>query len=79
MVKREHGLLQMEFPAYELRRVPVVDAMGEALGAMPSEAYVGRGLLCIFDDEETVRNLHPDMSKLLELDGLLVHVTAPGG
>lgn len=77
-VKRENGLLQMEFPAYGLKRVPVTDIMGEALGAMPLEAYMGRDLLCVFDDEATVRSLQPDMSKLLELDGLLVHVTAPG-
>ena len=39
---------------------------------------MGRDLLCVFDDEETVRNLQPDMSKLLDLQGLLLHVTAPG-
>ena len=51
---------------------------GDALGAVPLEAYVGRDLLCVLDDEKTVRTLQPDMSKLLDLDGLLVHVTAPG-
>lgn len=77
-VKRDRGLLQMEFPAYKLERVPVTDAMGDALGTVPLEAYMGRDLLCVFDDEKTVRTLQPDMSKLLDLDGLLVHITAPG-
>ena len=50
----------------------------EAIGATPPEAYMGRDLLCVFDDEETVRGLRPDMAKLLDLDGLLLQVTAPG-
>ena len=31
---------------------------------------MGRDLLCVFDDEKTVRNLQLDMNKLLNLDGL---------
>ena len=77
-VKRNGELLEMEFPAYKLEKVPVTKEMTDAIGASPSEAYMGRDLLCVFDDEETVRNLQPDMSKLLDLQGLLLHVTAPG-
>ena len=77
-VKRNDDLLEMEFPAYELEKVPVTKAMIDAIGAIPSEAYIGRDLLCVFDDEKTVRNLQPDMGKLLDLDGLLLQVTAPG-
>lgn len=78
IVKRNDDLLEMEFPAYKLEKVPVTQAMVDAIGATPSEAYMGRDLLCVFDDEKTVRNLHPDMTKLLDLDGLLLQVTAPG-
>ena len=77
-VKRNDDLLEMEFPAYKLEKVPVTKAMIDAIGATPSEAYMGRDLLCVFDDEKTVRNLQPDMVKLLKLDGLLLQVTAPG-
>lgn len=76
---RKHGdLLEMEFPAYQLKKVPVTDAMIDAIGAVPSEAYMGRDLLCVFEREDIVRNLKPDMEKLRKLDGLLLHVTAPG-
>lgn len=68
----------MEFPAYKLEKIPVTQAMIDTIGATPSEAYMGRDLLCVFDDEKTVRNLQPDMNKLLDLDGLLLQVTAPG-
>lgn len=77
-VSKTGDLLEMEFPAYKLESVPVTDAMIDAIGAVPSEAYMGRDLLCVFDNEDTVRNLTPDMEKLLSLDGLLLQVTAPG-
>lgn len=77
-VSKNGDVFEMEFPAYKLEKVPITDAMIDAIGATPSEAYMGRDLLCIFDDENTVRNLTPDMEKILNLDGLLLHVTAPG-
>lgn len=77
VVKRKGDLLEMEFPAYELRSAPVTKAMEEAIGTKPLEAYMGRDLPCVFDDEKTVRGLRPDMAKLLDLDGLLLQVTAP--
>lgn len=78
IVIKDNNLLEMEFPAYPLEKVPVTEDIVDALGAVPTEAYMGRDLLCVFDDEENVRNLEPDMEKLLKLDGLLLHVTAPG-
>lgn len=78
IVTRKDDLLEMEFPAYELKQVEVTDEMTEALGAKPKEAYMGRDLLCVFDDESTVRNISPDIDKVKELNGLLLHVTAPG-
>ncbi len=76
--RRADGRLEMEFPAYELRPVSVTPEMGEALGVMPRAAYMGRDLLCVLDDARTVRDLRPDSARIARLDGLLVHVTAPG-
>ncbi len=77
-VSRRGDLLEMEFPAYQLEKIPVTEAMTDAIGAVPSEAYIGRDLLCVFEEEDTVRHLTPDLEKLLGLDGLLLHATAPG-
>ena len=77
-VLREGDLYLMDFPAYELASVPVVPAMAEALGAEPKAAFMGRDLLCVFDDEDFVRAARPDMAKLMALEGLLCHITAPG-
>lgn len=77
-VQRKGGLFEMDFPAYELKKVPVTPAMTEAFGARPSAAYLGRDLLCVFEDEDTVRTMVPDLEKVKALDGLLHHVTARG-
>ena len=78
IVRKNDDLLEMEFPAYELKKVQVTDEMTDAIGARPREAFMGRDLLCVFDNEDTIRNLSPDMDKVKTLDGLLLQVTAPG-
>ena len=78
IVTRRGELYEMEFPAYELKPVTVTAAMEEALGAPVKEAWLARDLLCVLDDEQTVRELRPDLEKIRQLDGLLVHVTARG-
>lgn len=77
-VTRRGDLFEMDFPAYCLEAVPVTDAMEDALGARPREALMGRDLLCVFDDAQTVRDLEPDLEKLKQLDGMLCHATAQG-
>lgn len=78
VVTKNGELLEMEFPAYSLKKVKVTNEMINAIGAIPQEAYMGRDLLCVFEDESIVRDLSPDMEKLLKLDGLLLQVTAAG-
>ena len=78
VVTRRGELFEMEFPAYELKRVDVTAAMDDALGAPVKEAYIARDLLCVVDNEQTVRELQPDLEKIKQIDGLLVHVTARG-
>ena len=78
VVTRKDELYEMDFPGYKLAPVTVTDAMADALGFRPSEACLGRDLLCVMEDESQVFKANPDQSNLMELDGLLVHVTAKG-
>lgn len=78
IVTRKGELYEMEFPAYDLKRVDVTAAKEDALGASVKEAYLARDLLCVLEDEQTVRDLTPDLEKIKQVDGLLVHVTARG-
>ena len=78
IVECKGELFEMEFPAYDLKKVEVTAAMEDALGAAVKEAYLARDLLCVLEDEQTVRELTPDLEKIKQIDGLLVHVTARG-
>lgn len=64
--------------AYELR--PAARDAGEdrrlRRGAL--RGLLGRDLLCVFESEDTVRAMAPDMEKLAALDGLLQHATSTG-
>ena len=77
-VTKKAELYGMDFPVYTLKPVPVTEAIVEALHARPLEAFMGRDLLCVMADEDQVFGAKPDQSKLLELDGLLVHMSAKG-
>lgn len=68
----------MDFPAYELREVPVTRQMADALGAAPLAAYMGRDLMCVLESEADVKKLSPNLEKAKDLPGLLLHATAPG-
>ena len=78
IIKRDKDMFVMNFPAYKCNPVPVTEAMAEAIGVMPVAAYLDRDLLLVLQDEEQVKNLHPNQKKMAALDGLLVAVTAPG-
>lgn len=77
IVDQHEGLYEMDFPAYDLKPVPVTKEMVAAIGAVPKEAYLGRDLLCVFENAEDIKKLAPDLEKVKKLDGLLLQVTAP--
>ncbi|MBQ9179325.1 MAG: PhzF family phenazine biosynthesis protein [Firmicutes bacterium] len=77
-VVRKDDMYELVFPAYNLEEVEVTDDMEAAIGRRPLKAFMGRDLLAVLDDEEFVRNVEVDQAKVAELDGLLLHITAPG-
>jgi predicted PhzF superfamily epimerase YddE/YHI9 len=77
-VTRVGDRFTLDFPAYDLTPVEVTDDMTEALGACPTEAYLGRDLLCVMPDARTVIEMNPGLDKAKRLDGLLLNVTAQG-
>jgi len=78
IVAKKGDLYEMEFPAYDLKPVPVTEAMTEAIGVRPTAAFMARDLLCVLPSEADVRNMTPDLEKIKTIDGLLLHVTARG-
>ncbi len=78
-VKRgDDGLLTMDFPSFELERVPVTEQMTKALGVEPVEAFLGADMVCVLANEQQVRDVRPDLDAIRRIDGVCLHVTAPG-
>ncbi|HEY3215557.1 MAG TPA: PhzF family phenazine biosynthesis protein [Candidatus Eisenbacteria bacterium] len=77
-VSQEVDLLVLDFPAYAPAAIPVPAGIAEAMGRAPRQALSTRDLLLVYDTEEEIRALQPDMRGLLEVDGLGVIASAPG-
>lgn len=63
----QNDLYELDFPAMDWRESPLPEGLTAALGAAPSEVYVSRDVLLVFNDEETVRGLKPDFAGLLNV------------
>ena len=74
----ERELLTLDFPARPAIPCPTPPDLIAGLGATPLVTAKARDYLAVFDSEQTVRNLKPDMAALLRLDCLGIIATAPG-
>ena len=77
-ITKNKDLYEMDMPAYQLTQVPVTDEMENAIGFRPIEAWLGRDLVCVLENEQQVRQASPDLGKVKNMDGLLTHITAKG-
>lgn len=77
-VVRKRNLYEMDFPTYDLKEIPVTDTMEEAFGARPVKAVLGLDLVCVFENEDIVRNMKPDQELLSKIEGRIQNATAKG-
>lgn len=77
-VAKNGDLYEMNFPSYDLKPVAVTQEMTDAIGTKPLAAYMARDLVCVLDSPGQVINAKPDLEKVRQLDGLLLHITALG-
>jgi PhzF family phenazine biosynthesis protein len=78
IVEREGDLYALDFPARPPLACPVDSGLVEALGAKPKLNLGARDYFCVFETEEEVRALKPNMEKLAAIDRFAFIVTAPG-
>ena len=78
IVKKDNDLYTMDFPAYHLKPVPVTQAMTDAIGFTPLEAWIDRDLVCVLESEEQVLAAKPNLKEVEKLNGLILHITAKG-
>ncbi|MEF2146068.1 MAG: PhzF family phenazine biosynthesis protein [Desulfovibrionaceae bacterium] len=76
--REEKSYLSMDLPAWTCKPFQVTERVVRALGARPSELFFTRDFIAVFEDEDTVRSLKPDMVLVAQLDGLCLIATAPG-
>jgi PhzF family phenazine biosynthesis protein len=77
-VTREGDLLKMDFPSRPPVKVTVDAGLAEALGGKPSEILAARDYLAVYDSEEEVLALRPDMAALTRIDRFAFIATARG-
>ena len=76
-VEREADLLALDFPA--LPAAPIAaPGLAAALGQPPRDVLGARDLLAVYESEDEVRALAPDMAGLAMLDAFGVIASAPG-
>lgn len=79
VVEREGNLYALDFPsrppAHCNQPHPLLEI---GLGAKPSQVLAAQDYLCVFESEEQVRDLKPDMQALAGIDLFAAIATAPG-
>lgn len=77
-VTKAGELLTLNFPKMELEQITNEAYIADALGASPCEVWrTERDLICLFDNEETVAKMEPDLAKIKAFPvGVSVFVTA---
>lgn len=77
-VNRAGALLAMDFPARKADQCPVPEQLVLGLSKQPTEVRLARDYLAVYDSEQLIRSLQPDMSRLQNLDTLGIIVTSVG-
>ena len=78
VVKRDNGLLVMDFPSRPPRPVNADPGLSAAIGGKPTEILASRDYFLVYQTEEEVLALQPDMTALSRLDKPTFIATAPG-
>lgn len=78
-VKKVGEKLQLDFPADFAQEVEPINTFTEAFGAKPLQTFKGRtDYMLLFDSEETIKNLQPNIQLLLSTKARGVIATAKG-
>ncbi len=78
IVRRLESELEMSFPAIKPSPCTPPSELLEALGELPVETLAADDYIVVYDSEDTVKRINPDMTLLCKVDLRGVAVTAPG-
>jgi PhzF family phenazine biosynthesis protein len=79
-VEKQGDVLVMDFPKFGLNEIEISDELVEAVGKRPQKAWETQGYMTmlLFETEDEIKALEPDMAALLEIPFDEVIVTSPG-
>jgi len=79
-VEKRDGVLVLDFPKYDLNEIEIANDLVEAFGKTPKQVWETQGKMAmlLFESEDDIKNLEPDMSALSKLRFDEVIVTAKG-
>jgi len=78
-VSRDGDRLTLDFPADDFAPVAAPEALVRGLGSAPTEAYKGKtDYMLVFDGQDTVAGMKPDLGLIAGVPARGVIVTAPG-
>jgi PhzF family phenazine biosynthesis protein len=78
IVRRHDNGYEMDFPAKEATTIRPPSGLNPALGAGVNEVLDGHYLMAVLQDEQAVRELHPDLRAIELMHAHAVIATAPG-
>ncbi len=79
VARREHGILELDFPSRPAQPIHPSSSLTAALGSSPLYVGQARDTLCVFARAADVLALKPDFAALARIDTFAVIATAPGG
>ena len=77
--KTESGKLSMDFPSRQVKAGESNELIIQALGKPPLEVWESQDLVLVYESEDDIRSIQPDMEKLKKItDYFAVIITAKG-
>ncbi|OPJ59489.1 PhzF family phenazine biosynthesis protein [Clostridium chromiireducens] len=77
-VEKDGENITMEFPSREGIEVAITEQLIQGLGKEPKEVYKSRDLMAVYDNEQDIIDLQPNMEGLKLIDAFGIIVTAKG-
>ena len=72
------NLYLMDFPSRSPKFINEIDQLHDALGIKPMQVLAHRDAIAVYDNEDEIKSIYPDMEKLKQLQYPSVIVTALG-
>ncbi len=76
--KRTEDLTEINFPSRPPEKCEPPDGLIDSIGPSPVGIYKSRDYLLLYENEEQIKSLDPDMTKLANVDCFAVIVSAEG-